>query len=526
MRVTIDGQVIELEERLTILQAARRCGIEIPTMCTMEGHEPFNSCMICMVEDVTSGVKVPACSARIADGMEIATQTESIKAFRRLTLDLLLSDHVGDCEAPCRRGCGVGMDIPRLIREVAADELEQAATTLRRDMAIPSVLERLCHAPCETPCRRGKHDEPIAIRHLALYAADWALGREEPFVLERAPDSGKQVVIVGAGPTGLSAAYYLAVAGHACTVLEKEPRALERLRGAADAGGLPNEVVSGELRVLRALGVELSFDREVGQDPSLSDLRAGADAVLLALGPKEPASLSELGLDVGPKGLVVDGTTAMTSEAGVFAAGQVVRSDQRVLRSVASAKRVAWALDQFLRGVPVVGPPSPYDHSMGKLLEGEIEVFVSGASERGRRDQETLDRIGLSTDDARLEAERCMHCDCREKDNCKLRIYSDEYGSVQKHFRGGQRATFEHINQDAGAVFEPGKCIKCGLCVHVTQREGEPYGFAFVGRGFDLKTSIALGRTLPEGLQEVASQVVEACPTGALARNEKLSGDP
>jgi ferredoxin len=77
------------------------------------------------------------------------------------------------------------------------------------------------------------------------------------------------------------------------------------------------------------------------------------------------------------------------------------------------------------------------------------------------------------------------------------------------------------VNQNAGAIFESEKCIKCGLCVQVTQKEGEPYGFTFVGRGFDLTAGVSLDKTLPEALEKVADQVVEVCPTGALAHNEK-----
>jgi len=159
---------------------------------------------------------------------------------------------------------------------------------------------------------------------------------------------------------------------------------------------------------------------------------------------------------------------------------------------------------------------------MGKLLEGEIESFVAGANDIPRIEPEDTSQSAFREDEARLEATRCMHCDCREKDNCELRINSDEYGASQKHFKTPQRATFEHINQDAGAVYEPGKCIKCGSCVHVTREEGEPFGFAFVGRGFDLKMSVSLGKSLTEGLQKVAEKVVKACPTGALSNNEKL----
>ena len=522
MKVTIDGRELEVDEPLTIFHAAERVGVEIPTMCYMPGYDPFTSCMICTVKEMNTGQKLPACSARVSEGMVIETQHEEIRAFRKATLDLLLSDHIGDCAAPCERGCGVHMEIPRMIREVGAGDMRAAITTVRREMALPSILERLCHAPCETPCRRGVHDDPVSIMQLARYAADHDLRRDTPTLPETAPATGKCVAIIGAGPTGLSAAYYLALRGHRSVVFEREARVLERLHDAADPAALPDWVVEGELRVLEALGVEVQLGVRIGHDQSLDALRAEYDAVLLACGVRDPAEFTAVGLAAGKKGLEVDARSALTNLPGVFAAGNVVRSDAKILKSMAAAKTVAACLDQFLRGEPVVGPVDMYDHSMGKLIDGEIEVFVSGASPGPRVEPPDVARNGFTRPEAETEAARCMHCDCREKDNCKLRIYSDEYGSTQRHFKGEFRAKHEHVNQDAGAVYEPGKCIKCGLCVHVTRHEGELFGFSFVGRGFDLKTGVSLGKSLPEGLQKVADAVVEACPTGALAKNEKL----
>ena len=114
-----------------------------------------------------------------------------------------------------------------------------------------------------------------------------------------------------------------------------------------------------------------------------------------------------------------------------------------------------------------------------------------------------------------------MHCDCRASKECLLRIYSDEYGAKQSQFKGEARAKHSHVNQDAGALYESGKCIKCGLCIQVTRKEREHYGLTFVGRGFDVKAGVSLDKSLQEGLEKVADDVVEACPTGALAHNEE-----
>ncbi|MFV1994282.1 MAG: 2Fe-2S iron-sulfur cluster-binding protein, partial [Verrucomicrobiales bacterium] len=154
MKLTIDGKELEVDEEITIVQAAKRLGIEIPVMCYKEGYDYFTSCMLCVVKDKTSGRTHPACSAKVADGMEIETQCEEIREARKSTLELLLSEHVGDCEAPCQRLCAIHSEVPRMIREINGGDMESAIATVRKDMAIPAILERFCNAPCEKGCRR------------------------------------------------------------------------------------------------------------------------------------------------------------------------------------------------------------------------------------------------------------------------------------------------------------------------------------------------------------------------------------
>ena len=188
-----------------------------------------------------------------------------------------------------------------------------------------------------------------------------------------------------------------------------------------------------------------------------------------------------------------------------------------------AAKQTAECVGQFVNGETITGIVEMYNHTMGRLLEGEIDSFVGGADPRPRVTPENLEVEGYDLADAKLEGGRCMHCDCRASHNCLLRIYSDDYGAKQNAFKGEERATYSHVNQNAGAVYESGKCIKCGLCVQVTQKEHEQFGFTFVGRGFDVKAGVSLDKTLSEGLEKVADEVVEACPTGALAHNEKYA---
>ena len=102
IKLKIDNKEIEVEKGTTILSAANKLGIDIPTMCFKEGHHNHPSCMVCLVKDDQSGNLVPSCAMPVAEGMEIITNDEEVINSRREALELLLSDHAGDCEAPCQ----------------------------------------------------------------------------------------------------------------------------------------------------------------------------------------------------------------------------------------------------------------------------------------------------------------------------------------------------------------------------------------------------------------------------------------
>ena len=150
-----------------------------------------------------------------------------------------------------------------------------------------------------------------------------------------------------------------------------------------------------------------------------------------------------------------------------------------------------------------------FDSKIGKLRASEVQELVKNSSAESRQDA------------GGTEAARCLHCDCRKPRSCKLRKYAEEYGADQREFPADERGHVQVIGHNEAVVFEPGKCIKCGLCVKITQRAGGELGLAFVGRGFNTQVAVPFGGALQDGLKQVARECVEACPTGALAFREE-----
>ena len=350
MDITINNRTVSLVANETILQAAARIGIDIPNMCYKEGLGHINSCMICMVKNVTSGEFVPACSTKAVAGMVIETDTDEIKTMRREGLELLLSEHIGDCEAPCTLACPAGLNIPLIIREVQKGLLVGDVAAVKEQVSNYAALCRNCDAPCERVCRRGRVDQSVSIRLLVLYFA----------------------------------------------------------------------------------GIDLSEE----------------DA-------------SELSLPSRTK------------------------------------KR--------------------FNSHFGKILPGDKEVFLREASTVERVEPKENAARGFVAEEAIPESKRCLHCDCRKLEKCKLRDYADEYDAKQVSFKGVGRGTFAKCDEHDTVIFEQGKCIKCGICIAITEKCSDAVGLEFSGRGYDLFVGVPFGDMLSDGLKMAAAESVESCPTGALA---------
>ena len=512
--LTIDNRQVQVPDGATVLDAANKLGIEIPTLCFLAGLEPITSCMVCVVRIEGHVSLQPACAVPAAEGMRVVSDSDEVHHARRTALELLLSEHLGDCEAPCHSSCPAHMDIPLMIRHIAAGRLAEAAVVVKADIALPAVLGRICPAPCEKACRRHFHDAALAICLLKRYVADVDLASDRPYLPACKADTGRRVAVIGSGPAGLAAAYHLRIGGHACTIFDARELPGGMLRYGVGEDVLDRAVLDAEIEIIRKLGVEFRMSTRIGGDVSLADLRGEFDAVAVAVG-KVDADADRLGLDSSAKGIQADAHTRATSAEGVFAGGSAVRPSQLAVRAVQDGKGIAASIDQYLAGGPVSGLHRAFTVHIGRPREQELPRFLAEGTGDPRQGGDSPGE-GLSDAQAVTEARRCLHCDCRAAHACKLRTHCETYAALGGRFKG-VRSDFEQFAQHPSVIYEPGKCIKCGLCVKVAERSQEALGLTFIGRGFDVRVAVPFDATLEAGLQKAAAECVLACPTGALA---------
>lgn len=519
--VTLNGRVVEVREGATLLEAASMSGISIPTLCHLQGLVPFTSCMVCAVKDVRTGRLLPACSTPAVEGMAVETDSDEVRLHRRRVLELLMSEHAGDCEAPCRMTCPARMEIPVMLRQIAEGKIQEALVTVREAIALPGVVGHICPAPCEKGCRRGRHDAPVSICLMERFVAAGTDVEGDPPAVA---GTGRRVAIVGAGPAGLAAAYYLARSGHACTIFDEQAAPGGPLRYQIPATALPLEVLERDVEVIRRLGVEFKMNTRIEPGAGLTALKTAYDAVVLAPG-KGGGPLSAWGLAATERGFAVEGGTFRSSDPMIFTGGDAVHAGKLAVRAMAHGRIMAGAINQYLSGAPVTGEAGSFQSRLGRLRETELAEYV--------RDADPAPRLAAPRDPSELivpgaaaqEARRCLRCDCRRAKSCRLRDYATEYNVDHSSLKTDGRLTVSvavstPVAGSAGGdrvVYEAGKCIKCGICVRIAATAEDGLGLAFVGRGFGTVMAAPFNATLAAGMGEKAGECIRHCPTGALA---------
>jgi NADPH-dependent glutamate synthase beta subunit-like oxidoreductase/formate hydrogenlyase subunit 6/NADH:ubiquinone oxidoreductase subunit I/ferredoxin len=421
IRIEVDGRVVEGFEGQTILEVCRDNGIEIPTLCYEPKLPGFGACRMCVVE--VEGEEHPpiSCSRVCEPEMKVQTQTEEVRRLRRTNLELIFSDHNAYCLPPCQNKCPSHIDIPGFLKANAEANWRESARIFKRTIPFPSVLGRVCPAPCEEHCRRDEVDEAIAIRDSHRYAGDQVLkamldeGVDPPIPFEQQVKSGRRAAVIGSGPAGMSAAYYLLLAGHDVTVFERDPAPGGMLRYGIPQYRLPKvEVLEAEYESITRLGGQMLCNAGLGRDFTLDDLtNQGFDSVLVAIGcydtnklgiPNEDADgvidgleylrTATLGLPYpdheGKRVVVIGGgfTSMDCSRTSVRqGASEVTLVYRRDMKDMPAAGEVHEAIEEGVTAIFQAGPTRVViDEATGKVTGVEFIRMQLGAPDAsGRR---------------------------------------------------------------------------------------------------------------------------------------------
>ncbi|MBW1801263.1 MAG: FAD-dependent oxidoreductase [Deltaproteobacteria bacterium] len=186
--------------------------------------------------------------------------------------------------APCKATCPAHISIPGFVGAIADGRYEEGLKLIKEELPFPGICGRICPHPCEEQCNRGRTDKPVAIEYLKRFLADADNAKEPAYIPEKKPDKKERVAVLGAGPAGLTAAYYLAIEGYPLTVFEKLPVAGGMMAAGIPEFRLPRDILQAEIDVIRKLGAEIRLNVEIGKDIGLADLQKEYDAIFIGAG--------------------------------------------------------------------------------------------------------------------------------------------------------------------------------------------------------------------------------------------------
>ncbi|MEN8908158.1 MAG: FAD-dependent oxidoreductase [Clostridiales bacterium] len=268
----------------------------------------------------------------------------TIKYFREEYEEHIINNHcdAGVCSemflSPCQNACPADVNVPGYISLIAAGRVRDAYNLIRKDNPFPAICGRVCTHPCESKCRRMQLDESLSIVNLKRYAADYILKSEEPYMDLVFPKKGKKVAIVGAGPSGLTCAYYLARLGYEVDVYEEQPIAGGVLAFGIPEYRLPKDILAKEIKLIENVGVKIHLNIEVGKDIQFEELKNDYNSIYIATGtqfsrkiniPGEDLSNVYYGLDF-LKDVNINGDFKLKGTVAVIGGGSTAMDAARV----------------------------------------------------------------------------------------------------------------------------------------------------------------------------------------------------
>ena len=297
INLTINGKQITAPDGSTILEAAKLNNIYIPTLCYDKAVEVYGACGLCVVEAEGIPKLLRSCSAKASEGMVINTESERVVQSRKVAMELLMSAHDGDCVAPCQLNCPAHTDCQGYVGLIANGEYDSALKLIKNKIPLPASIGRVCPHPCEKACRRKNVEEPVNIAQLKAFAADMDL-KSDSYMPEVSAPTGKKVAVIGGGPAGLTAAYYLNILGHSVTVYDMMDKPGGMLRYGIPQYRLPKDVLDKEIAIIEKSGVKLVNNVKLGRDFTIKSLREENDAVIVAVGAWKSSSMRTPGEDL------------------------------------------------------------------------------------------------------------------------------------------------------------------------------------------------------------------------------------
>jgi len=281
--------------------------------------------------------------------------------------------------APCKATCPAHVSIQGYIALINEGKYREALELFKADHPFPGICGRVCHHPCEEICTRNDVDQPLAIRELHRFLADWERSQDAPFIPETAAVRAEKVAIIGSGPAGLTAAYYLAKEGYRVTIFEKLPVAGGMMAVGIPEYRLPRDILQGEINVIEQMGVQIKTGITFGKDITLESLKAeGFSALFMAIGLHGGRGL---GVDNEDAEGVLQGVdflrdTAMGKDVPIgddviVVGGGNVAIDVALTAKRKGAKKVTLVCLEKREEMPA------WEHEIREALEGEIEIINS-----------------------------------------------------------------------------------------------------------------------------------------------------
>jgi len=208
--------------------------------------------------------------------------------------------------APCMSACPSHLDIPTYIEYIKEGKLEESLAVIREATCLPGTLGRVCIRPCEENCRRANIDKPLSIKYLKRFVADYELEKRHTPAISPAPEKKEDKVgVIGAGPAGLSCAYYLALKGYSVTVFERFPESGGMAAWGIPDYRLPRDILRREVEIIRSMGVEIRYGIQVGKDITLEEMfQQGYKALFIGVGAQGSTSMRVEGEDEGYEGFI------------------------------------------------------------------------------------------------------------------------------------------------------------------------------------------------------------------------------